>query len=49
MIVGEPSEMRVVTGQKGSWGFRAQVRGHEVHSSLPHRRLGGDEAAGLID
>lgn len=36
VIVGEPSEMRVVTGQKGSWGFRARVRGHEVHSSLMH-------------
>ena len=36
VIVGEPSEMRVVTGHKGSWGFRAQVRGHEVHSSLIH-------------
>jgi acetylornithine deacetylase len=36
VIVGEPSAMRVVTGQKGSWGFRARVRGHEVHSSLMH-------------
>lgn len=36
VIVGEPSEMRVVTGQKGSWGFRARVRGHEVHSSRMH-------------
>jgi acetylornithine deacetylase len=36
VIVGEPSEMRVVTGHKGSWGFRADVRGHEVHSSLIH-------------
>ncbi len=36
VIVGEPSEMRVVTGQKGSWGFRARVSGHEVHSSLMH-------------
>jgi acetylornithine deacetylase len=36
VIVGEPSEMRVVTGHKGSWGFRAHVRGHEVHSSLIH-------------
>ena len=33
VIVGEPSMMRVVTGHKGSWGFRAHVRGHEVHSS----------------
>jgi acetylornithine deacetylase len=37
VIVGEPSEMRVVTGHKGSWGFRVEVRGHEVHSSLIHR------------
>jgi acetylornithine deacetylase len=29
--------MRVVTGHKGSWGFRVEVRGHEVHSSLIHR------------
>ncbi len=36
VIVGEPSEMRVVTGHKSSWGFRADVRGHEVHSSLMH-------------
>ena len=50
MIVGEPSEMRVVTGQKGSWGFRAQVRGHEVHSSLIHTGVSAVmEAAGLID
>jgi acetylornithine deacetylase len=37
VIVGEPSEMRVVTGHKGSWGYRGRVRGHEVHSSLVHR------------
>jgi acetylornithine deacetylase len=50
VIVGEPSEMRVVTGQKGSWGFRAQVRGHEVHSSLLHTGVSAiTEAAGLID
>ena len=50
VIVGEPSEMRVVTGQKGSWGFRAHVRGHEVHSSLMHTGVSAVmEAAGLID
>jgi acetylornithine deacetylase len=49
VIVGEPSEMRVVTGQKGSWGFRARVRGHEVHSSLLHTGVSAVmEAAGLI-
>jgi acetylornithine deacetylase len=50
VIVGEPSEMRVVTGQKGSWGFRARVRGHEVHSSLMHTGVSAVmTAAGLID
>ena len=42
--------MRVVTGHKGSWGFRAQVRGHEVHSSLIHTGVSAVmEAAGMID
>lgn len=50
VIVGEPSEMRVVTGQKGSWGFRARLRGHEVHSSLIHTGVSAVmEAASLID
>ena len=50
MIVGEPSEMRVVTGHKGSWGFRAHVRGHEVHSSLMHTGVSAVMAAArLID
>jgi acetylornithine deacetylase len=50
VIVGEPSEMRVVTGHKGSWGFRAAVRGFEVHSSLVDRGVSAVmEAAGMID
>jgi acetylornithine deacetylase len=50
VIVGEPSEMRVVTGHKGSWGFRAEVRGHEVHSSLIHRGVSAVmAAASLVD
>ena len=36
VIVGEPSTMKVVTAHKGSWGFRAHLRGHEVHSSRLH-------------
>ncbi len=49
VIVGEPSEMRVVTAQKGSWGFRARVRGHEVHSSLMHTGVSAImEAAAFI-
>jgi acetylornithine deacetylase len=50
VIVGEPSEMRVVTAHKGSWGFRAQVRGHEVHSSLMHTGVSAVMAAcGMVD
>jgi acetylornithine deacetylase len=50
VVIGEPSEMRVVTGQKGSWGFRALVRGHAVHSSLlPYGVSAVMEAARFID
>ena len=33
-LIGEPSMMKVVTGHKGSAGFRTHVRGFEVHSSI---------------
>ncbi|APX90590.1 acetylornithine deacetylase [Brevirhabdus pacifica] len=33
-IIGEPSMMKVVTGHKGSCGFRTHLRGFEVHSSI---------------
>jgi len=36
VIVGEPSMMKVVTGHKGAIGFKTEVRGVEVHSSLMH-------------
>ena len=50
VIVGEPTGLAVVTGQKGSWGFRAEIRGHEVHSSLIHTGVSAVmAAAGLID
>ena len=49
VIVGEPTEMRVVTGHKSGWGYRARVRGHPVHSSLMHRGVSAVmEAARLI-
>lgn len=35
-IIGEPSNMKVVTGHKGGIGFNVHVRGFEVHSSLLH-------------
>lgn len=34
VIVGEPTMMQVVTGHKGGLGFRVQVTGFEVHSSM---------------
>ncbi len=45
VIVGEPSEMRVVTGHKGSWEFHGHARGHEVHSSLVHTGVSAITAA----
>ncbi len=48
VIVGEPSMMRVVTGHKASWGFRVDVRGHEVHSSLVHTGVSAVMVAGRL-
>lgn len=48
-IIGEPTGMQVVTGQKGSFGWRIHVRGHEVHSSLMHEGVNAIlEAAKLL-
>ncbi|MEI4232046.1 acetylornithine deacetylase [Roseovarius sp. D22-M7] len=49
-IIGEPSMMQVVTGQKGGLGFDVHVVGFEVHSSMMHRGVNAImEAAPLID
>jgi len=37
VIVGEPTEMKVVTAHKGITAVRTTVTGHEAHSSQPHR------------
>ena len=37
VIVGEPTDMRVVNAHKGANSFTTEVTGHEVHSSQPHR------------
>lgn len=37
VVVGEPTEMKVVTAHKGVTGVRTVVTGHEAHSSQPHR------------
>ncbi len=48
VIVGEPSEMQVVSGHKGSWGFTGLVQGHEVHSSLVTTGVSAVMAAGRM-
>ncbi|MEX5729705.1 acetylornithine deacetylase [Rhodovulum iodosum] len=48
-IVGEPSMMQVVTGQKGNIGFRTRLKGVEVHSSILHTGVSAVmEAARLV-
>jgi len=37
VIVGEPTDMRVVSAHKGITGVRTTVTGHEAHSSQIHR------------
>lgn len=37
VIVGEPTEMKVVSAHKGITGVRTTVTGHEAHSSQIHR------------
>ncbi|MEW4447575.1 acetylornithine deacetylase [Qipengyuania sp. JC766] len=44
-IVGEPSEMRIVTGHKGISVFEVMVRGQEAHSSLVDQGLSANMIA----
>ena len=37
VVVGEPTDMRVVSAHKGMWFFRVTVTGKEAHSSQTHR------------
>lgn len=48
VIVGEPSRMKVVTGHKGGLGYRIDVKGYEVHSSLIDRGVSAVMEAGRI-
>ncbi len=49
-IIGEPSEMQVVTGHKGGHSVLTEIRGFEVHSSLMHTGVNAVmEAAKLIE
>lgn len=35
VIVGEPTDMRLITGHKGGYEMRTEITGHEVHSCDP--------------
>ncbi|MEO0871982.1 MAG: M20/M25/M40 family metallo-hydrolase, partial [Pseudomonadota bacterium] len=48
VIVGEPTNMQVVDGQKGIAVFRTEITGHEAHSSQPHRGASAIMAAGRL-
>lgn len=48
VIVGEPTDMQVVDGQKGIAVLRTEITGHEAHSSQPHRGGSAIMAAGRL-
>jgi acetylornithine deacetylase len=45
VIIGEPTEMKVVRAHKGKLSYRCHVVGHEAHSSLSHIGVNAVEAA----
>ena len=47
-IIGEPSMMQCVTGQKGSAGFDVHVKGFEVHSSMMDKGVNAIMAASRL-
>ncbi|WP_282608038.1 acetylornithine deacetylase [Pelagibius sp. Alg239-R121] len=44
-VIGEPTEMQVVTAHKGGIGYRCDVRGLECHSSLAPQGVNAVQAA----
>ena len=47
-IIGEPSEMKLITGQKGKIAMRAHVKGTSGHSSFAPEHVNAVENAALI-
>lgn len=45
VIVGEPTEMKVVDAHKGIYAFRTTVTGREAHSSLTHKGVNAIQVA----
>ncbi len=48
VIVGEPTEMKIITGHKGGYEMRTEISGFEVHSSNPFRGVNAISAAGKL-
>ena len=48
VIVGEPTEMRIVSAQKGIQGFTTEVTGFETHSSATHIGVNAIQAAARL-
>ena len=50
VIVGEPTDWRVVSGHKGGMGLLTRIHGKPAHSSMPHLGVSAiAHATGLID
>lgn len=45
VIVGEPTELKIVTGHKGGFEMRTEITGHEVHSCDPRAGVSAISAA----
>ena len=45
VIVGEPTEMKIVTGHKGGFEMRTEITGHAVHSCDPTKGVSAISAA----
>ncbi|WP_328809291.1 acetylornithine deacetylase [Roseibium aggregatum] len=48
VVVGEPSDMKVVTGHKGIAVLKTRIEGHPVHSSQLHRGVSAISAAARL-
>lgn len=48
VIVGEPTDMRIINGHKGCYVFETHVKGQAAHSSQPHRGGNAIFAAGRL-
>ncbi len=48
VIVGEPTEMKLITGHKGGYEMRTEIDGYEVHSSNPSLGVSAISAAAKL-